>query len=343
LAAGGILLASLALVGAYQLIVTERACINRRIWFQRYDWTLLVATAAAGLSWLASQMMLFKLPDIAKNLEKAWTGFGLRNYPGGLNYYVPGMLLYEFLTSLAALTGMAIVVSLCMRSRLALFSLFWLVLSCAFFLGSSDREPDRIVLLLLPMVIVSALGIDYVHHTRAWPYARAVLIALGALTVYVQVLANFKYAAPGGNEASSARHANLYWRGAATTSEARARLREIRWRFPEQGGTVFIDGPWQPSLRWYLREFRPTSSAEMADLVIYSLPGKPIRDSDVESFSSIDLQESWSPAIGALNAARAIRFVFTAEAWLPLPTSTIAIMTRTPSDSAPTLILPPSS
>jgi hypothetical protein len=288
-------------------------------------------------------MMLFKIPDIAKNLEKVWIGLGARNYPGGLAYYAPGMLLYEFLISSAVITGVATIVSLRAWSRLALFSLFWLVLSFTFFLGSGEREADRIVLLLLPMVVVSALGIDYLHHTRAWPYARVVLMALGALTVYVQVLANFKCAAPAANEAASARHANLYWGEGATTIEARTHLREIRRGFPEQGGTVFIHGMWQPSLRWYLREFRPTSSAEMADLVIYSSPGKAIRDSDVESFSMIDLEESWRPAISDLNAARALRFVFTGDAWVPLRTGTVAIMARTPSDSAPTLILTPSS
>ena len=95
-------------------------------------------------------------------------------------------------------------------------------------------------------------------------------------------------------------------------------------------------------MRWYLREFRPTRSAEMADLVIYpNPPPSAIEDSD-DSRLSMDLQESWNPAIGTLDIAQAIRFVFAAEPWVPLRTTTIAITVRRPSDSAPTLIVPPS-
>ncbi len=342
LATSGIFLAALALLGVYQLIVSDRVYLNARIWLERHASLLVVSIIAATLSWCASEMSLFSLADMPKNVEKLWNGVGARNYPGGAQYYAPGILLYEFLITLTGITGLIAIVSLRAWSRLALFSLLWLVMSFGYFLGSRQRDSERLLLMLLPLVVVGALGIDYLHHTKAWPFARGMLVALGALTVYVQVLANFIYTAPDPNETPWARHANLYWREGATTIEARADLTEIRRRFPEEGGTVFNVGLWQPSLRWYLRDFRSTSAAELADLVINPNPA-PTTDQDaaLETRSVVDLEESWEPALTTLTPARAIRFVFTAAPWAPLRDSTIAIAIRPPLDLAPTLIIPP--
>jgi uncharacterized protein (TIGR03663 family) len=339
LAAGVIFLAALALLGIYQLIITDRAYLNMRIWLERYASALIAAIIAAGLSWFASEMSLFRLTDVAKNMEKVWNGFSAHDYLAGLQYYVPGMVLYDFFITLTAITGLIAIVSLRAWSRLALFSLLWLVISFGYFLGSGERHSERLVLMLLPLVIVDALGIDYFHHTKAWPYMRVALVVLSAATVYVQVEANFIYAASDANETPWARHANLYWREGATTTQARAHLDEIRRRFPAEGGTVFNSGVWQPSLRWYLRDFRPTSSAKLADLVIN--PNPPLIEVQESELDGVDLEESWEPALSMLTPLRAIRFVFTAIAWAPLRGSTIAIAVRPRLDLAPTLIIPP--
>ncbi|MBV8054202.1 MAG: hypothetical protein JO071_03060 [Deltaproteobacteria bacterium] len=168
---------------------------------------------------------------------------------------------------------------------------------------------------------------------------RIVLVALSIATVYVQIETNFIYAAPDANEAPWARHANLYWRDGTTTTQARMQLNEIRRRFPEAGGTVFNSGVWQPSLRWYLRDFRPTSSATLADLVIN--PNPSLIEVQEFKLDSIDLEESWEPALSTLTPTRAVRFIFTAIAWTPLRDSTIAIAIRPRLDLAPTLIIPP--
>jgi uncharacterized protein (TIGR03663 family) len=342
LAAGAIFLTALALLGVYQLIVTDRVYLNVRIWLARYASTLVAAIIAAGLSWFASEISLFRLIDVAKNMENVWNGFGTRDYLAGLQYYIPGMVFYDFFITLTAIAGLIAIVSLRVWSRLALFSLLWLVVSFGYFLGSHERHSEWLVLILLPLVIVGALGIDYFHHTKAWPYMRVVLVVLSAATAYVQVETNFIYAAPDANETPWARHANLYWRKGATPTQARVHLNEIRRRFPAEGGTVFNSGVWQPSLRWYLRDFRPSNSAKLADLVITpSPPLIEVQESELESRNSIDLEESWEPALSTLTPARAIRFVFTAIPWAPLRGSTIAIAVRPRLDLAPTLIIPP--
>jgi hypothetical protein len=343
LAAGGILLGALALLGVYQLIVSDRAYLNVRIWMERRASALVAAIVAGGLCWLGSEVSLFRLADVAKATAGVWNGFSIRDYIAGLQYYAPGVVLYEFLITLTAVTGLVTIVFMRGWSRLALFSLLWLAISFAYFLGSRERDSERLVLILLPLVIVGAIGIDRLHQTKAWPFPKVVLLALGAATVYLQVEANFIYAAPDANEPFWTRHANLYWREGATPTQARAYLSEIRQRFPKEGGTVFNFGLWRPSLRWYLRDFRPTSSPKVADVVINrNPPAIAVQDSDLETASGFDLEESWEPTLTTLTAARAVYFLFTARAWGPLHGDTIAIMVRPSLDLAPTLIIPPS-
>ena len=108
------------------MIVTERPYLDLRIWLRRYGSILLVAIAAGGLAWLLPQTVLFKITDISKDLKKTWAGLDVNNCLTNLQYYAPGMLLYDFLISLTAIAGLIILV--CMRawSRLSVFSLLWL-------------------------------------------------------------------------------------------------------------------------------------------------------------------------------------------------------------------------
>jgi hypothetical protein len=337
------LFAGLALLGLYRLVGSKRVYLNLRIWLIRYGGTLLAAIVVAALCWWGTQIGLSSFAAIARNAEKVWRGFSWRDYLAGVRYYAPGILLYEFLIILTAVAGLVAIFLAPAWSNLKLFSLFWLAFGLAYFLGSNQRESERLVLILLPLVMVGGLGVDYLHHTQAWPYARLMLLALGAATVYVQVLSNFIYVAPTANEPPRLRHANLYWRDGATTIEARPYLNSIRRRFPEPGGTVYSNGEWQPALRWYLRDFRPANSAKVADLVINpNPPAFVVQDPDFEDTSKIDLDKTWDPALSTLTAARAIRFVLAAHPWTPLRDDTIAIMIRPPTELAPTLIIPPS-
>ncbi len=342
LATGGIFLAALALLGVYQLLVTDKVYFRVRVWLERYASLLVATIIAAALSWCASELILFKLPAVGHSVEKLWSEIGVRDYPAAFHYYAPGMVLYEFLIALAGVAGMMAIVSLRAWSRFAFFSLLWAVMSFGYFLGSGERESEWLVQMLLPTAMVAAIGIDYMHHTNAWRYARTMLVVLGVATIYVQVLANFVYRAPDASEAPWARHANLYWREGATAIEAREHLGEIRRQFPEDGGTVFNSGIWPPAVRWYLRDFRPTNAANLADLVVN--PNPPLttgEDSEFETSYVVDLEESWAPTLTTLAPAGAIRFILNAAAWSTLQTRSIGITVRPRSDLAPTLIMPP--
>jgi hypothetical protein len=339
---GEALLAALTLLGMYQLIIGERPFLNINIWLARHGSMLAVAVVTAAIVWSASQISLFTFTDITKDIHVS-NGFGAREYVTSSQYYALALLLYEFLITLAAITGVVVIISVRTRTQFTLFSLSWLITIFLVFVGSRTRESERLVLILLPLVMMGALGIDYLHHTKAWPYARIVLIGLGAVTLYVQILTNFIYAAPPADEPPWARHANLYWREGAMATEARSQLNEIRRRFPQDGGTVFNHSLWQPSLRWYLRDFRPSGSARTADLVINSSPPAAVQDSDLERPFTVDLEERWEPALDTISLGQSMRFILTAESWIPLQNDAVSIRMRPSSELAPTLVLPPPS
>jgi hypothetical protein len=314
------------------------------VWLERYAALMVAAIVAAALSWLASELVLFNLSEAGHSIEGLWRALAVPQYPAGIRYYAPGIALYEFIIALAGAAGTIVIIALRGWSRVALFSLLWASMSFGYFLASRECESERLLLMLLPTAMVGAIGIDHLHHTRAWRHARALLLALGIATIYIQATADLVYVAPDAGEAPWTRHANLYWREGATTFQAREHLREIRRQFPANGGTVFNFGEWQPALRWYLREFRPTNAARVADLVIN--PNPPLAtgaDSEFENSYLIDLQESWQPALATLTLSNLVRFLLTAAAWGAVEHGSIGIIARPRSDLAPTMIEPPPS
>jgi hypothetical protein len=198
------------------------------------------------------------------------------------------------------------------------------------------------MLIMLPLVMTGAVGINYWHGTRTWLYLRLLLLLCGAATIYVQVEANFLYPAPDSTEAPWTRHANLFWQDGATPIQARTLLETIRQNFRKEGGSVLNRGMWQPSLRWYLRDFRTTSTAKLADLVVNPSPGTAqAEESDLESPVTLEIEESWDPSFSTLTASDALRFCLRAVAWTPLHSRRITLAVRPTVDLAPTLIIPP--
>jgi hypothetical protein len=334
----------LALLGVGELFITDKLYLRVRVWLERYAALMVAAIVAAALLWLASELILLKLPEAGRSIARLWGALAVRQYPAGIRYYAPGIALYEFLIALAGVAGTIIIIALRGWSRMALFSLLWAAMSFGYFLASRECDSERLLLMLLPAALVAAIGIDNLHHTRAWRYARVLLLALGVATIYIQATADLVYVAPDAGEAPWTRHANLYWRDGATPLQARDHLREIRRQFPANGGTVFNVGGWEPALRWYLREFRPASAARLADLVIN--PNPPLTTGEVSEFENsylIDLEESWQPALATLTLPRLVRFLLTAAAWGTVKHSSIGIIARPRSDLAPTMIEPPPS
>jgi len=228
------------------------------------------------------------------------------------------------------------------RSRFAVWCAIWMVLSLGFFLWMPASSGDRMLAMLLPAAIVGAFAVDYLHHTSAWRIIRYPLAALAALTLYVQVLTNFVYAAPDASEASWARHANLYWFEGATTSQTRDEsARALEGITPADATVFFKDNDNDlPALLWYLRTLRPVDKPGAATVVVEPKPDSMPNDPDSATFS-FDFDESWSATSKGLDLPRALAYFFTARAWGPIETHVATIIVKRGPEVAPTQIITP--
>jgi predicted membrane-bound mannosyltransferase len=334
-----IFIAALTILGVWKFSVTEKVYLQARVWLDRYANRLAIVIVVAVAVWGLSEFALFReisFVGIAQSFDSLRGGNGASGYLAGLRFYAPGFVFYEFLIVIAAIAGAITILTLRVRSRFAVFCLLWAAMSFAFYLWSPARAPDQMMRMIVPAAFLGAIAVDYLHHTQAWHLVRYVVAALALLTVYVQFLAIYCVPQPGG--APWARHGSLYWSAGATPVIARDRTHEIMIMAYGPVGTIWFNGGMPPSLRWYLRDLRPALSAAEATVVI-NADASPKPGDDVKA--GFEYEESWKPNLATLDAARALRYLFTERIWGPVTTRVVNVTVRPLTESAPTVIVPP--
>ena len=340
-------LAGLVMLGLWELAVGKNNILRIRVWLDRYSSLVAVVIVAAVVVGAISLLMLpgaftkAAVDDFGKSI---WPLSLASAFAQGFRVYGPVFAFYEFLIALTGAFGLATIVSLRVRSRFAVWCAIWMVLSLGFFLWMPAWSGDRMLAMLLPAAIVGAFGVDYLHHTSAWRIIRYPLAALAGLTIYVQVLTNFVYAAPDASEASWARHANLFWFDGATTRQTRDESALALEGITPANATVFFkdNDSDLPALEWYLRTLRPVDKPDAATVVVEPKPESMANDPDsgIRAFS-FDSDESWSATLKGLDLQRALAYFFTAREWGPIETHSSTIIVKPGPEVAPTQIITP--
>jgi uncharacterized protein (TIGR03663 family) len=340
-------LAGLLILGLWELAAGKNNILRVRVWLDRYSSLVAAMIVGAVVVWFISLLMLpgaftkAAVDDFGKSI---WPLSLASGFPQGFRVYGPVLAFYEFLIALTGAFGLATIVSLRVRSRFAAWCAIWMMLSLGFFLWMPAWSGDRMLAMLLPAAIVGAFGVDYLHHTSAWRIIRYPLAALAALTLYVQVLTNFVYAAPDASEASWARHANLFWFDGTTTVQTRDESARALEGITPADATVFFkdDHSDLTALEWYLRTLRPVDKPDAATVVVELKPDSLANDPDsgVRTFS-FDSDESWSASSKGLDLSRALAYFFTARAWGPIETHRATIIVKPGRAVAPTEIITP--
>jgi predicted membrane-bound mannosyltransferase len=342
-------LAGLVMLGLWELAAGKNNILRVQVWLDRYSSLVAAVVVAAVLVWFISLLMLpgaftkAAVDDFGKSI---WPLSLASGFPQGFRVYGPVLAFYEFLIALTGAFGLATIVSFRVRSRFAVWCAIWMVLSLSFFLWMPAWSGDRMLAMLLPAAVVGAFGVDYLHHTSAWRIIRYPLAALAALTLYVQVLTNFVYAAPDASEASWARHANLFWFDGATTVQTRDDSARALEGITPADATVFFKDDHSDldlsAVEWYLRTLRPVDKRDAATVVVEPKPDSIGNDPDsgVRTFS-FDSDESWSASSKGLDLSRALAYFFTARAWGPIETHQATIIVKPGRAVAPTEIITP--
>jgi hypothetical protein len=338
---GAIFAIAMIVIGIWMAVTTPHPWIDVQIWWRRQAVIAIVAAGFAILTWTAQATALFTRP-IASAM--AATLPPLRLSLAALSVqplipFLPGV--YEFLVVLIGFAALAIVAAWRVRSHVAAFVTLWAIGIAAFTLLSPVHRPAAIVQIILPVAILCGIGLDWLHHTRAWGVVRYPIAAIALLTIWVQILTSFTYPAPNPAEPNWARHATLFWVTPATTAGVPEELARLAAELNSAPATVYFAAE-SPVLRWYLRGLTTVEPADASLIVGTDVP-----------------PAGWLPA-NRVTLELAERLAFTADlsrpatlvstlwkslviarAPAPLDSESIEILVRSPGPAARTEIIAP--
>ncbi|MGH7933581.1 MAG: hypothetical protein ACREQN_10500 [Candidatus Binataceae bacterium] len=333
---------ALALLGLWEVASARNVWLRMRVWWARRAVLVAVAAVIAVAVWLLSAAMLpggMRLTGLGASVRGLWqTAQSPAGYIAGLRLYVPPLGLYEFLIVILAAVGAIVIITGRVRSRFAIWCLLWALLSLAFYLWTPSRRPQWLLQMVVPMAMVGAFGVDYLHHTGAWRAVRYPLLALAILTVYVQVLANFVHYAPAAGQAPWARQLSLY-ANAATTLDTPTQCAAAARGITPADATVFFAAETAAPLRWYLRRLRPVAKPGDATMIVDG--EQRIADSGAGTQFEFDYEEGWSPALADLDLKRALSYLAAARVWSRVTSHSTTLFVRRTPVSGPTVIFAP--
>ena len=306
---------SLILVGAVDLVTMTYRLLRMRVWWARRRAMVTVGTIVA----IALLVVLT-------------TGFFHRPLPASFEYYlsaafappsvaihtavrrlVPILGFYEFAIVALALVGVFAIVTGQIGDRFAAWSVVWAIASLVALATLSADRSDAILAALVPLAIVGAYGIDWMHQSEQWNSIKYAIGAAVALTLYIQFTTNFMYPAPDTSEAPWRRHALLFWSAPTTSIQTVTECERVRSRVPV-GANAFVPDD-APQVQWYLRDFTFTESAEGATVVVTigkTQNGAVAGNPDSREFG---FEEWWTPNFHTLTLGRAIKYLFTQRVW----------------------------
>lgn len=337
---GASMVAAAVVLGLVRLVAGRHRWLEVRLWWEHRGALAVLSAATVLAIWLFCASDFAAEPVIgatAAGIAVALRGATSPSHLAGLDFYLPVLTLYEFVIVVGALVGLLAFVGVRLRSWFAVWSVSWMVFALAFCLWMPPRTTDWTLVMLVPMGLVGALGIDHIHHTRAWRVLRIPAAALLLFGLYVQVLTNFVYVAPDAGEAPFARHATLFWTEATTTLQTPRECARVLRAVPAVNRTVFFKSD-SPTLRWYLRSLGEVGAADSAAVTVQPGPPAPASPGQSVVARRFDLEDRWSPALGALTPQGALHYVLTARAFAPLEKREVTVVVRRPFRPAPTVI-----
>jgi uncharacterized protein (TIGR03663 family) len=340
------MLSALAVVGLTVALTAARVRLQVRVWWTRRKALFLIAILVAAVVSLGCVSGLFSRSPLdaivaafrsnLSNLESA----NSRGFRAGLDFYLPIFALYEFFVVLLALIGALGVLTLRIRSRLATAALVWSALAVAFYLWAPMRSPAFVPQMIVPMALLGAFSIGYLHHTAAWSYIRYPIVLLALLTLYVQVTNNFIWYAPDASQAPWARTALLYWTEPATTLQTPVECARVADQVPAHGASAFFAAD-LPVLRWYLRALAPAATADGASAIVGGPEPTSLFQAQGLTTYEFELSDKWHPVWRSLSPRAVLQYLLGAHAWTPPDSHRVTIAVRPVVTVAPTVILAP--
>ena len=331
------MIVSLILVGAGGAVRIDHRRLRLRVWWERRRALVIVcAIVAAGLwSLLTTAFFTRSLATVAGYDLRAAFAWPRIAFGHGLRTSVAILVTYEFMILILAIAGAIAIVSRRRADRVAAWPVVWAIVSLVMLATVGANRSDAVLAILLPLTILAAYAVDWMHESERWNSIRYAIAAGAALTLYVQFAVNFVHPAPDTSEAPWRRHALLFWSEPATSIQTVRECKRARNAVSPAGAIAMIpDDNEAPQVRWYLRDFALTDSPAAASIAVTigktqsgALAGNP-------DAPQLGFEEWWTPEFGTLTMAGAIRYFFTQRAWSDVEIRDLEIAILRP-DTAP--------
>ena len=319
---------SLIFVGIVIAMRSNHRRLRLRVWWVRRRALVIVCALVAIGLWFVLITAFFHRPlvtSVEYNLHAAFAP-PMIAWQHALHRIIPVLAFYEFIVVALAIVGSFAIVSRRIGDRFAVWSIVWAIVSLALFGSVSANQPDAVVAIVLPLAMLGAYAIDWMHATTRWTSVRYVIAAALALTLYVQIATNFVFPVPDPSEAAWRRHALLFWSVPATTARTVKECERAR-NAVSPGATAFIPDD-APQVQWYLRDLTQTASPDDANIVVKIDPpenGARAGNPDVPQFG---FEEWWTPDFRALTITSALKYFFTQRVWDEVEIRDLEIATR---------------
>jgi len=310
------MIVSLILVGIVDAVLIDHRRLRLRVWWDRRRMLVIVCAIAAIGLWLVLTTAFFHRPLVTAVEDGVHAAFApsLIAFQHAMHRVIPVLAFYEFLVVALAIVGAAAIVSRRIGDRFAAWSVVWAIVSVAMIAAVGANQPDAVVAIVLPLALVGAYAVDWMHRSLRWNSIRYALAAAVALTLYVQIATNFVFSVPDAGEASWRRHALLFWSEPATSIRTVKECERVRNSVSAAGASASVPDD-APQVQWYLRDFAQTDSPADANIVVTigkTQNGAVAGNPDAPEFG---FEEWWNPDFRALTPGGAIKYFFTQRAW----------------------------
>jgi predicted membrane-bound mannosyltransferase len=334
--------AALILIGIANAVVHRDAWFRMRVWWARRGSLAAVAAAGALVLWIPLALGAFgqPLPSAFAAIWRSLPAAGSATLAAGFAFYGPIIGLYEFAIVMLALTGFAAIALGRPRSYFAAWAALWALLSIAAFVALPLREHGFTAAIAVPLALVGAFGVDWLHRARAWRMIRYAVAAIFIAALWMQALTNAIVASPDPSEPAWSRRALLFWQHGAATARirsacARAALSHAAGAAPKLYLALDV-----PEVEWYCRKSAIVRDAAAADIVVTaagaSLPQPSSAPAQVER---VAYEEVWRPV--HLTPAAAALYLATARAWSDVSIHDLEIHAVARPSQAPARVSPP--
>ncbi len=325
---------ALAIVGIINAIAGGNTVLRIRVWWTRRGWLLVAGAIALVAVWVVIIEML-SAEALRVPFAALFAPLADAVLPSAIS--VPRLYLaiagfYEFAIVLAALAGVIAILARRIKSYFAGWCLVWMIVNLAVWTISRPYRAEFALGFLVPMALLGAWGIQWLHELEGWDIVRYPAAAIAILAMYAQFVTSAVIAAPNASEAQWERRASLLWNGRATTIQTRAEC-ERAIKLAGSGATADLPGD-APAIAWYLRALAP--SVDPATATVVATRTASVASADNETNFQFGFEESWKPDFSKLTPANAARFMLTAHAWSAVDINDLAIEIRQPPSAVPT-------